>query len=293
MSSDVYLAKEAQMQYETILSRIRSGFLLVLSGGAARGMAHLGFLQALREWRAPVRALVGTSSGAIAGSIFANPKCSIDDIRIRIGTLNRRDIYRFAWSRSGIFDAQNSLRLLENAVGPDTTFESLSIPFVATATSLKSRKLVFLDSGGLASAIAASSALPPLFTPICRDGDIFVDGGVVSILPVLGAKSLHPALPVVSVDVNAYRERQGIPDPFPERRTADLSRSPLNGNWLSLSIRLYFLGLYRTLQLESSVSDWHVEVPGGQYPLSDRSHMDILFKMGYDSGAKLGRLLKG
>lgn len=266
--------------------------MLVLSGGAARGMAHLGFLKACREWDTPIKALVGTSSGAIAGSCYANPKCSIDEMRIRIRALSRKDIYRFAWNRSGIFDSRNSETLLRNAVGEDTTIESLTLPFAATATSLKSRSLVLLDSGDLASAITASSALPPIFTPVWRNDDLLVDGGVISILPVMGARTLFPELPVVSVDVNAYQDRQGVPDPFPMGSANDYSRPPLSGNWISLSLRLYFLGLYRTLQIEASKSDWHIEIPGGQFSLRDRSRMDILFKLGYDAGAKFGKILK-
>ena len=266
--------------------------MLVLSGGAARGMAHLGFLKACRDWGVPIKALVGTSSGAIAGSCYANSKCNIDEMRIRIRDLSWKEIYRFAWSRSGIFDTRNTESLLRNVLGEDMTIEKLSIPFAASATSLKTRSLIFLNSGNLASAIAASAALPPIFTPLWRDGDLLVDGGVISILPVMGARTLFPELPVVSVDVNAYRDSQGAPRPFTTGWPNAFSREPLSGNWISLSLRLYFLGLVRTLQIEASQSDWHIEIPGGQFSLRDRSRMDILFDLGYDAGAKFGEILK-
>ncbi len=269
---------------------LETGFVLVLSGGAARGMAHLGFLKACGEAGLPIRAIVATSAGAIAGSLFASPKCTIEEAQKRILNLNRREMFKFAWSRMGVFDSGNTTKLLHDLIGEGTTFKDLAIPLVAAATSLITKSLTLMDRGNVGTAAAASAALPPLLTPLRREGDLLVDGGLISILPVLGARSFYPGIPIVAVNVNDYFDVQGTPKPF-QIPSGDLqTSSPIGGNWVTLPLRLYGLGLYRTLQIESSFSDWYIGISGGRFSMSGISCLDKLFQLGYDAGSRFVRL---
>ena len=261
-----------------------NGFVLVLSGGAARGMAHLGFLKAFEETELPVRAIVGTSAGAIAGSLFASPECTIERVQKRILNLKTREMFRFGWSRMGIFDSGNTMKLLHDLIGPETAFKDLRYPLVATATSLTTKTLALLESGNVGTAVTASSALPPFFTPVLRNGESFVDGGILSILPVMAARSRYPGIPTVSVNVNEFHDFQCIPDPYPGALALPSGDGPISGNWLTLTLRLYSLGLYRMLQIESSFSDWYIGISGGRFSMSSTSCLDKLFQLGYDAG---------
>ncbi|MHB1605676.1 MAG: patatin-like phospholipase family protein [Leptospirales bacterium] len=273
-----------------IPASLKKGFVLVLSGGAARGMAHLGFLDACRGKGLPVRAIVASSAGAIAGSLFASSKCTIEMVRKRILGLTKREMFRFAWSMNGVFESTHIADLLGDLIGAETTFKDLFYPLSVTATSLWSRKMILLDSGEVGPAVAASSALPPFFTPVSLNGDRFVDGGLISILPVMAAKARFPQTPVVSVNVNDLYDVQTVPFPYPDTTETPAGVRPISGNWLTLPLRLYGLGLYRTLQIETSFSDWYIGISGGRFPMSAISSMDKLFQLGYDSGEQFVRL---
>ena len=272
-----------------IPASLRNGFVLVLSGGAVRGMAHLGFLNACEGKELPIRAIVASSAGAIAGSLFASPKCTIETVRKRILTLKKRQMFRFGWSTSGIFDSEHTVDLLCDLIGSGATFKDLLYPLTVTATSLRTRKLILLESGEVGPAVAASSALPPFFTPVSQNGDTLVDGGLLSILPVMAARARFPEIPVVSVNVNEHEDFQGVPAPYPVSGLLPAGVSPISGNWLTLPLRLYGLGLYRTLQIEISFSDWYIGISGGRFSMSAISCMDKLFQLGYDAGEQFVR----
>ncbi len=219
---------------------------LVLSGGGALGLAHIGVLAVLEELRIPVDCIAGTSMGGIVGGLYAagySPgeleqiAATLDWNELVRDSPDRRHlpyrrkvddlIYLTRWelgvSKQGIrlptglvgghrLGAQ--LRLLGlRAVGIDD-FDRLPIPFRAVAADAADGSTVVLDHGELASALRASMAVPGLFTPVEREGRLLVDGGVVANLPVDAARAMGAEI-VIAVDLGqplATRER---PDSIP------------------------------------------------------------------------------
>ncbi len=175
---------------------------LALSGGAARGIAHVGVLLALAEHKIPIDYVAGTSAGSIVGGAFASGM-PVGQIEAIGRSLRWRDIGRMTMSRLGVQTNDRLDEYLRSRL-PVTRFEDLPIPFAAVATDLNSGAAVILrDKGDLPFAIRASCAIPGWYVPIPdEDGRQLVDGGLVAIIPSSVARSLGSDI-VVAVDVNA------------------------------------------------------------------------------------------
>lgn len=175
---------------------------LALSGGAARGMAHVGVLRVLHENNIPIDFIAGTSAGALVGGAFAAgmPLTEIEEIT---RSLRWRDMGRVTLSRLGV---QSNARLAEfiRARFPTTRFEDLPIPFAAVATDLHSGfGVVMSGEGDVAFAIRASCCIPGWYVPVTDPkGRQLVDGGLVANIPTAAVRSLGADI-VIAVDVNA------------------------------------------------------------------------------------------
>jgi len=174
---------------------------LALSGGAARGIAHVGVLKVLAEAGVRVDCVAGTSAGALVGGALA-AGMPLEEIE-KIGrSLRWRDLGRTTLSRLGV---QSNARLEEyvRARFPVTRFEELPTPFAAVATDLHTGAAVVMrDAGDLALAIRASCAVPGWYVPVTdAQGRQLVDGGLVANLPSSVARALGAEV-VVAVDVN-------------------------------------------------------------------------------------------
>jgi len=180
--------------------RLRVG--LALSGGAARGAAHVGVLKVLLEAGVPVDCVAGTSAGALVGGAFA-AGMNVADLEELGREMRWRNFGRMTLSRLGV---QSNARMEEyiRARFPLTRFEELPIPFAAVATDLHSGQAVVMrDEGDLAFAIRASCTVPGWYVPVTdAQGRQLVDGGLVANLPAAAARSLGPDI-VIAVDVNA------------------------------------------------------------------------------------------
>jgi NTE family protein len=175
---------------------------LALSGGAARGIAHVGVVRALIEHEIPIDFVAGTSAGSIVGGALASgmPLKEIEELGL---DLRWRDIGRITMSRLGV---QSNARLEEflRARLPVTRFEDLRIPFAAVATELNSGAAVIMQGkGDVPFAIRASCAIPGWYVPVTDEfGRQLVDGGLVAVVPSSAARSLGADV-VIAVDVNA------------------------------------------------------------------------------------------
>jgi NTE family protein len=174
---------------------------LALSGGAARGNAHVGVLRAFAEHNIPVGCIAGTSAGSIVGGALA-AGLPLDEIEALGRTLRWRDIGRVTMSRLGIQSNERLEHYLRSRL-PVCRFEDLSIPFAAVATELKTGAAVILrDQGDVPFAIRASCAIPGWYVPVTDDtGRQLVDGGLVAVIPATVARSLGADI-VIAVDVN-------------------------------------------------------------------------------------------
>ena len=175
---------------------------LALSGGAARGISHIGVLRALVESGINIDCVAGTSAGSLVGGSLASglPLSEIEKIA---KSMRWRDVGRVTVSRLGI---QSNHRMEEYLRGhlPVTRFEDLTIPFAAVATDLASgRPLVMRDKGDLPFAIRASCTIPGWYVPaIDEQGRQLLDGGLVSMIPTAAARDLGADI-LIAVDVNA------------------------------------------------------------------------------------------
>ncbi len=219
---------------------------LVLSGGGARGMVHIGVLKALEQHHIPIDLIVGTSIGSLIGGLYA-AGYSPDEILSIAQKINWSSIYQDKPPRTALFLGQKgeqdryllNLRLKNGnpyipvAISPGqrlfvtlaslilqgryqarNNFDNLRVPFRAVATDLVSGRLVVLKSGNLAEAINASSSIPLLFVPVDYDSMLLVDGGMRSNLPVEVARQEGCDI-VIAVDVTSpLRKKDEINAPW-------------------------------------------------------------------------------
>ncbi|HET9713699.1 MAG TPA: patatin-like phospholipase family protein [Pyrinomonadaceae bacterium] len=174
---------------------------LALSGGAARGNAHVGVLRAFAENNIRIDCVAGTSAGSIVGGALA-AGMPLDEIEEFGRKLRWRDIGRVTMSRLGI-QSNERLEQYLRARLPVCRFEDLKMPFAAVATELKTGAAVVMrDHGDLPFAIRASCAIPGWYVPVTDDkGRQLVDGGLVAVIPSSVARSLGADI-VIAVDVN-------------------------------------------------------------------------------------------
>jgi NTE family protein len=207
---------------------------LVLSGGGARGAAHIGVLKVLEELHVPIDAIAGTSMGAVVGGLYASG-LNAREIEAIMTSLNWQDAFRDRPAREdltfrrkqedqnflvkfplgirggkvllpkGLLQGQRlnqTLRRLTLPVAQITKFDDLPTPFRAMATDLETGEGVTIDSGDLTSAMRASMSAPGVFSPVEREGRLLVDGGITENLPVDAARAMGVDILIV-VDVGS------------------------------------------------------------------------------------------
>lgn len=186
---------------------------LALSGGAARGVGHIGVIKAFEELGIDFDIIAGTSAGSFVGALYAYGWDSAKMIDA-LGTLKTKDIRKSNWfilpsSTDTLIDTVDKL------MGGQKVFSDLKKRFVAVATNLKTGKEVRIESGSVSRAIASSCAVPGAFKPVKWDDKLLCDGGLVNSVPVNVCRELGADY-VIAVDVNISRgdgrEINGIGD---------------------------------------------------------------------------------
>lgn len=175
---------------------------LVLSGGGARGMAHIGVIEELEKRGYEITSIAGTSMGALVGGIYALGK--MEAFKKWMLTLDRRKVFSlvdFTLSNHGLVKGDKVLGAMKEFI-PDTNIEDLPIPYSATAADIVHHKEVVYRTGSLYNAIRASIAIPTVLTPIIKNSSVIVDGGVINNVPISNVVR-HPGDKLVAVYVNA------------------------------------------------------------------------------------------
>jgi len=218
------------------------GFVLVLGGGGARGLAHIGALRALEEAGFVPNAIVGVSIGALFGALYAQrpdakalEKLALSTIAsesfrrlqlprdaeedegwlAQLSALSRRVAVSLrAGSARALADTDALLAMMQRIFG-DAGFESLAIPLHIVAVSFPSGEVHAFSADmpdlPLARAVAASMALPGIFEPIEVQGRRWVDGGLAGDLPVAIAREVAGHAPIVAVNVGARPQPSSEP----------------------------------------------------------------------------------
>ncbi len=215
---------------DTISRRPRIG--LVLSGGGAKGLAHIGVLKVLEEIDLPIDYITGTSMGSVVGGLYSCGYSAkkieyitrrinwneilLDQISRKNISIEEKDDYEryvgeFPLVRGrvtiprALVDGQKVSTMLAHYTWPVHTisnFDSLPIPFRCIATDIEKVQPVLLKSGFLPDAIRASMAIPSFFSPIELDGQLLVDGGIVRNFPVQDARDMGADI-IIGVEVSA------------------------------------------------------------------------------------------
>ncbi len=268
---------------------------LVLSGGGARGFAHLGVLKALEEYNVPIDLIVGSSMGSVFGGFYAAGYSANDLIRI-IKNIDWQEIFSDETQRSNLFWSQKTTprrhilevrfdkgipyipssissgqkifdiiysRLLRANFQAANNFDNLKIPFRAVATDLISGKRVVLSNGDLSEAISASSAVPLLFAPVEMDTMWLVDGGIRDNLPVDVAIENDADL-TIAVDVSS------------PLRKPDQMKMP----W-QLADQVTTIMMREPTQESRDLADFLIKPQIGEHSAGEFTHIDSLIELGY------------
>lgn len=181
---------------------------LILGGGAAYGLAHIGAIEAICE-EFDITGIVGTSMGAIVGGLYAMGKTPQEILALALDSKTTL-LFNPGWVPfqplklsldliKSLHNKKKVMDLFAKWIGP-VKIEELLLPFVAVAYDLNLRKTILIDKGSLTSALRASSSLPLLFSPHEMQGHLFVDGGIEHPLP-LAFKDLVPGSFTIAVNV--------------------------------------------------------------------------------------------
>lgn len=178
---------------------------LALGGGAARGFAHVGVIAVLEEAGLRPQVVVGTSAGSLVAAIYATGKTSA---QLQQTALGMEEVAITDWMLpiigKGVFRG-DALGRYVNQLVSGRLIENMAIPLGIVATDLNSGKAVLFRSGDTGTAVRASSAVPAVFVPVRISGHDYVDGGLVSPVPVRFARQMGADV-VIAVDISSPPE---------------------------------------------------------------------------------------
>jgi len=197
---------------------MKKNVTLVLSGGGARGFAHIGAIEEIENQGYTIRSIAGTSMGALVGGVFATGK--MEEFKKWAYRLGKQEILRlidFSFSNQGLIKGDRVLKKMKEFI-PDENIEDLKIKYTATAFDMAQNKEIVFREGSLYNAIRASISIPTVFTPVISGNLVLVDGGVVNNIPinnairtkndVLMAVYVNADIPVHHINVSDNKKSQ-------------------------------------------------------------------------------------
>ncbi|NAR51267.1 patatin-like phospholipase family protein [Acinetobacter haemolyticus] len=199
------VAEDAQTRavnqpFAQIKQQKRPVVALVLGSGGARGYAHIGVIEVLEQHGIRPDLIVGTSAGSIVGSIYASGKSAAELREIAL-KLKANDVRDVSVSLKGFFDGKKVEDYVNEQV-QNTPLQRLKIPMYVVATELKEGTKTVFNYGNTGQAVRASASIPSMFVPIKIGHNEYVDGGLVSPVPVQVARDLGADI-VIAVDILA------------------------------------------------------------------------------------------
>lgn len=251
---------------------------LVLGGGAARGIAHIGVLQALETYGLRPNYIVGASAGSLVGGLYA-AGVSTDEMRTLAQRLKWWDIsglpVALGWATLatlaaplGVLDLDRLTEWIVKILGADRQFHELQIPFAAIATDITTGQSIMLNDGPIAPAIRASCSVPGIFTPVRRQGRLLVDGGASNNLPVSAVQQMGADY-VIAVDLLS-----SLPGSLVEPR-----------NIIEVTITALY-ALIRAAQVDMPLAHCVIQPEIGHLSLADLTAVNELITAGYKATVK-------
>ncbi len=182
--------------------KIKQKIALVLSGGGARGIAHIGVIEELEKQGYEIASIAGTSMGALVGGVFALGK--MEELKQWLYTLDRLKVFNLidlTISGQGFIKGDKVFNKMREFI-QDQNIEDLPIPFAAVAVDILQNKEVVFTKGSIYNAIRASVAIPTVITPVKLGNKLLIDGGVLNNMPINHVARISDDM-LVAVDVNA------------------------------------------------------------------------------------------
>lgn len=236
----------------------KTGF--VLSGGGARGFAHLGFIQALNEAEIFPDVISGTSIGAIIGVLYADGYTPEEILKL-MSSGSRLDYLRPALPREGLLQINGIIKILKTNLRAQT-FNELKIPLYVTATDLNNGKAVYFSDGELLNPVIASASIPVLFQPVIINNISYVDGGVLDNLPI------YPIEQQCKVLIGSFVNPVGF-----EKKISGL---------INIALRTFMLSMTKEILLKAMKFDLFVApLELRNYKFLDPEKAGELFSIGY------------
>lgn len=251
---------------------------LALSGGGARGFAHIGFLKVLAEENIHVSCLAGCSMGGLVSSLFAIGYSAKEIEQIAIIHTTVREMINLVDRtprRRGLIVGQRLRNLLAQLIGKDTTFKDTLIPLSLNAVDLITSQEVILSEGNLLDAVMSTIAIPGFFAPVKIDKMQLIDGGTLNNLPVKNLKSFSPSV-IMAVDVHPDTSRE-VPWQFADQKI----RFPL-------PVPDFFLDFYRAqLIMISRLTEINLEHDQPDLLIRPNLPSEITMFYGYQKAEKI------
>lgn len=276
---------------------------LVLSGGGARGLAHIGAIETLESHGYEITSIAGCSMGALIGGMYAAGK--LPEVKDWVLALDRRKVLSlvdFSLSLTHLVKGDRVMEALKEIV-PDVNIEDLPIPYTAVATDWNSGKEVVFDHGSLYDAIRASISIPLFLNPVRREDMLLVDGGLVNSLP-LNRVVRHSGDLLFGINVSTH-DYQGelLMQQFVERKLLSKSMPAavmnrimkhfegININYVTLLMRTIAIMLEQNTRQQILISrpDLVVQVPMKRYGVFDFDKAAAILQIG---NHKTSRALK-
>ncbi|MBI4995536.1 MAG: patatin-like phospholipase family protein [Rhodocyclales bacterium] len=173
---------------------------LALGGGAARGFAHIGVIKALEAQGIVPDIIVGTSAGAVVGTLYASGRSGFELQQTAL-EMTEKQVVGWAWPNRGWMDGEILQNFINKAVA-NRPLESLPRRVAVVAADLKTGEPILFGSGNTGMAVRASAAVPGVFQPVSISGHEYVDGGLVSPIPVRYTRQLGATF-VIAVDISS------------------------------------------------------------------------------------------
>ena len=267
---------------------------LVLSGGGARGLAHIGAIETLESHGYEITSIAGCSMGALIGGMYAAGK--LPEVKDWVLALDRRKVLSlvdFSLSLTHLVKGDRVMEALKEIV-PDVNIEDLPIPYTAVATDWNSGKEVIFDHGSLYDAIRASISIPLFLNPVRREDMLLVDGGLVNSLP-LNRVVRHSGDLLFGINVSTH-DYQGelLMQQFVERKLLSKSMPAaimnrimkhfegININYVTLLMRTIAIMLEQNTRQQILISrpDLVVQVPMKRYGVFDFDEAAAILQIG-------------
>ncbi len=184
---------------------------LALGGGAARGFAHIGVIQVLEEAGIRPDLVVGTSAGSLVAALYASGKGGAELAALAQG-MDEAVVTDWAFPGRGVIRGESLARYVREHTG-GRSIEQMKLPLGVVATDLDSGAPILFQVGDPGAAVRASSAVPAIFQPVRIGAREYVDGGLVSPVPVRFARQMGAEL-VIAVDISALPDGAATGDPI-------------------------------------------------------------------------------